>query len=298
LNVFGRLRPNFLHVSNKVFFRQGIFLPRRLKGQAPDRGSPSVERPPVPVREEVQLLRNVSEIINYQLVAEDGEIGKCKDFLFDDEQWTIRYMVADTSRWLPGRKVLISPLSLGYPQWRNKLLPVSLTKEQIKESPPLEKDAPVSRKYEMQWADHYSLPYYWPYMYSWGIEHYPVIVRKPDSERKKHVEDPNESHLRSTREVTGYDIQALDDAIGKVEDFIIDDSVWSIRYLVVDTRKWLPGRKVLISSLWVQDIDWSITKVFVDKNRKEIEESPEYHPEKAVNLEYEARLYDFYGRPL
>ena len=85
-------------------------------------------------------------------MAEDGEIGRCKDFLFDDEKWTIRYMVADTRKWLPGRKVLISPMSLGAVDWSSRHFQVELTRRQVEDSPPLEEDAPVSRQYEMIYA--------------------------------------------------------------------------------------------------------------------------------------------------
>ena len=243
------------------------------------------------------MLRNISSMRHYNLMAKDGEIGKCRDFLFDDDQWAIRYMVADTARWLPGRKVLISPLSLGAPQWPDQLLPVDLTKEEIKESPLLEEDAPVSRQYEMRWADHYHYPYYWPHGDLWGIRNYapaaPSRRREPEN-----AEDPQGSNLRSIKEVTGYRIDASDGDIGHVEDFIIDDTMWSIRYLVVDTRNWLPGRKVLIAPIWVDHIRWADESVHVNMNRERIEQSPRYDPKQPVNLAYEARLYDYYGRPV
>lgn len=243
------------------------------------------------------MLRNISNIRHYNLMAKDGEIGKCRDFLFDDDQWTIRYMVADTTRWLPGRKVLISPLSLGTPQWPDQLLPVDLTKEEIKGSPPLEEDAPVSRQYEMRWSDHYRYPYYWPHGDLWGIRHY-TPTPSPTRQEPEKAEDPQGSNLRSIKEVTGYRIQARDGDIGHVEDFIIDDTMWSIRYLVIDTRNWLPGRKVLIAVPWVDHIRWSDEAVHITMDKEQIEQSPTYDPKQPVNLAYETRLYDYYGRPV
>jgi len=55
------------------------------------------------------MLRSIKEIYNYVLQAEDGEIGRCKDFLFDDEHWTVRYMVVDTGKWLLGKKSAYIP---------------------------------------------------------------------------------------------------------------------------------------------------------------------------------------------
>ncbi|MGD9329869.1 MAG: PRC-barrel domain-containing protein [Desulfobacterales bacterium] len=241
------------------------------------------------------MLLNVSSIRKCDLMASDGVIGKCKDFLFDDGQWTIRYMVADTARWLPGRKVLISPLSLGSPLWPDQL-PVNLTKEQIKESPPLDEDAPVSREYEIRWADHYQYPYYWPHGDLWGIRHYGPAV--PSAHASERIEDAQGTNLRSAKEVTGYHIEARDGGIGHVEDFIVDDTMWSIRYLVIDTRNWLPGRKVLVAAPWVDHIRWADETVHVTMDKEQIENSPPYDPKQPVNLGYEARLYDYYGRPV
>jgi len=122
------------------------------------------------------MLRLIGEITGYVLAAEDGEIGRCKDFLFDDTQWAVRYMVADTRKWLPGRKVLISPISLGEPDWDTRRFPVKLTKEQVKNSPPLDEEAPVSRQYEIHWFDYYGWPYYWGAGGLWGAAPYPSAL--------------------------------------------------------------------------------------------------------------------------
>jgi hypothetical protein len=245
------------------------------------------------------MLRSVKEIYNYVLEAEDGEIGRCKDFLFDGELWTIRYMVADTGKWLPGRKVLISPISLGEPRWINRRFQVKLTKKQIENSPSLDSDAPVSRQFESKWFGYYGYPYYWGGAGVWGIADYPnpLFVQKELEAASEEISDAADSHLRSAIEVTGYHIQATDDEIGHVEDFILDDETWTIRYMVVDTRNWLPGRKVLVAPAWINSIDWSERKVGVALTRKQVKNSPEYDPSAPVNREHEARLYDFYGHP-
>jgi uncharacterized protein YrrD len=244
------------------------------------------------------MLRSVKELYNYVLKAEDGEIGRCKDFLFDDEHWTVRYMVANTGKWLPRRKVLISPISLDKPDWNSSLFPVRLTKKMIEDAPDLDEDAPVSRQYEISWGQHYRWPYYWGGSYAWGAVPYPGPLYNERIEENENIEaDAGDDHLRSAREVTGYSIQAPDDEIGHVEDFIIDDQTWTILYMIVDTRNWLPGRKVLIAPVWINSIDWKERKVSVDLTTEQIKESPEYNPSVPVNREYELRLYDYYGRP-
>ena len=245
------------------------------------------------------MLRNLTELEGYVLLAKDGDIGRCKDFLFDDRHWTVRYMVADTGKWLPGKKVLISPISLGEPDWKSQRFPVSLTKEMIENSPPLGFDEPVSRKLEENLFDYYGLAFYWGGTGIWGPGIVPKdLITSTESKNPAGTEaESAQTSLRSADEVKGYHIRAKDDEVGHVEDFILDDRTWTLRYLVVDTRNWLPGRKVLISPQWIKSIDWASNIVDVDMNREEIENSPAYDPSSPVKREYETQLYDYFGRP-
>jgi hypothetical protein len=243
------------------------------------------------------MLRSLKELFYYTLASKDGEIGRCKDFLFDDRFWTIRYMVAETGKWLPGRKVLVSPISLGEPDWASRLFPVRLTKKQIEDAPGLDQDAPLSRQYEIAWSQFYGWPYYWGGPHAWGSAPNPGMIFNESLSEKQSGEVKSENdNLRSADEVIGYHIQATDDEVGHVEDFIVDDATWTIRFLVVDTRNWLPGKKVLIKPSWVESVDWVERKVNIDLPRETIKNSPEYDPSMPVNREYEERLYDFYGR--
>jgi len=246
------------------------------------------------------MLRSVKELYNYVLEAEDGEIGRCKDFLFDDRFWTVRYMVADTGKWLTGRKVLVSPISLGEPDWDSRLLPVRLKKKQIEAAPGLNEDAPVSRQHEIRWTQHYGWPYYWQGTGIWGMAKYPneIFIQKEPGTVSDEKSGEVDRNLRSSIEVTGYHIQAKDDEIGHVEDFILDDQTWTIRYMVVDTRNWLPGRKVLVAPGWIDSIDWAERKVTVAMTREQVKNSPEYDSSVPVSPEYEAGLSEHYGFPI
>ena len=243
------------------------------------------------------MLRNVSEILNYVLLARDGEIGRCKDFLFDDEKWTIRYMVADTRKWLPGRKVLISPISLGKPDWSTRRFEVELTRRQIEDSPLLDEDAPVSRQYEILYGNYFGTSSYWDGANVWGSHPNPALLRGELDKLATEFEGPEENHLRSVKEVNGYHIQAADGDIGHVEDFVVDDEIWALRYVVVDTRNWLPGRKVLVSPQWAVAVDWAEEKLRVDLTTDTIKDSPEYEPLAPIDRDYESILHDHYGRP-
>lgn len=241
------------------------------------------------------MLRQAKTFKRFKLRAHDGDIGTAREFYFDDRYWTVRYLVADTGGWLSGRRVLISPYALNPPNEAERVLPVDLTKQQIEESPSLNSDQPVSRQYEMQYYDYFGWPYYGYGSYTWGGS--PSIVRDPQAwrniARREEAWDPN---LRSTSDVTGHHIQALDGEIGHVEDFIIDDETWAIRYLIVDTKNWWSGKQVLVSPQWIERVSWSESKVFVTLSRQIIKQSPEYTEASALTRDYEAGLYQHYQR--
>ena len=242
------------------------------------------------------MLRNVSAILSYVLSAQDGEIGRCSDFLFDDEEWMVRYMVADTHKWLPGRQVLISPESLGEPDWHTRRFQIKLTRRRIKDNPPLDEDAPVSRQYEKIWGEYYGTRLYWEKENIQTGGPTPSMMRAVQDKLATDFEDPEDNHLRSIKEVLGYHIQATDGEVGHVEDFVVDDETWALRYVVVDTRNWLPGRKVLVSPRWATAVNWGEEKLWFDLPIKRIKNSPKYNPSDPINHEYERILHDYYGR--
>jgi Cu+-exporting ATPase len=241
------------------------------------------------------MLDKATELKNYTLHSLDGDIGKVKDFYFDDTFWTIRYLIADTGNWLTGMQVLLSPHALSAVNRDQRNVAVHLTKEQIQNSPPLYTDRPVSQQYETDYYGYYGWPVYWGGPFSWGP--YPYIV--PDIEKLRRDAPggkDGDRHLRSVHEVTGYHVKAVDGSIGHVEDFVIDDKTWAIRYLIIDTRNWLPGKKVLISPRWIQSVNWGEKSVFVNVPLGTIQRAPEYIGESSLTSEYESDLHRHYGR--
>ena len=241
------------------------------------------------------MLIKAKTLKGYKLDSLDGEIGKVKEFYFDDKHWAVRYLVADTGNWLMNRQVLISPYALVAVSKEEELISIALTKKQIEDSPSLNSDMPVSRQYEEAYYGYYGWPLYWGGPFMWG--YYPKIVR----DREKWIDpiqaektwDPN---LRSTDDVSGQHIEASDGKIGHVEDFIIDDETWAIRYLIIDTQNWWPGEKVLISPKWIERVSWSKQEVFVNLSREAIKQSPEYTEESLLTRDYEAGLHRHYNR--
>jgi sporulation protein YlmC with PRC-barrel domain len=239
------------------------------------------------------------DLEGYAIAATDDDIGKLDDFYFDDESWTIRYLVVETGNWLLNRKVLISPFALSSADLPKERLHVTLTKKQVEESPGIDTDKPVSRQHEASFHDYYDYPYYWSGPFLWGPSpqpRLPIETQRVIEKALAKSEETNDVHLRSANEVTGYHIAATDGDIGHVEDFIVDAETWEIRYLVVDTQNWWPGKKVLVAPLWIDRVSWIDSKVYAGLSRETIKNAPEYHP-KTFNRNYEEMLYDYYKRP-
>ncbi len=249
------------------------------------------------------MQRNVKSLIGFTMGATDGEIGKVVEFYFDDHTWTIRYLILNTGGWLLGRKVLISPTALREPDWKNKIFPVNLTKEQVKHSPDIDTEKPVSRQQELALYNYYEWPYgdpvgagFYGGMGMLGMAETRVPLEENLAIRNKEGQN-GDPHLRSTSEVIGYRIHATDGEIGDVEDFIVDEN-WKIRYLVIDTGNWFPGKKVLISPEWIQDVNWATSSVYVDVPVAAVKNSPEYDHSKPVQEPYETDLHQHYGKSI
>lgn len=248
-------------------------------------------------------MQRSSDIRSYGLRATDGAIGHIDDLLFDDEHWGLRWVVVDTGTWLPGRKVLLPPSALGSPDPSKQEYAIDLSRERIEAAPELETDAPVSRQLETDIYAHYDWAPYW-----YGGFGYPVAAAAPvgtsaapppgagDTDVPRSEQAPEgDPHLRSANEVTGYYVEATDGSIGHVEDFLIDEGAWAIRYLMIDTKNWWPGKMVLISPHWLRDIAWDERRVFVEAQREKVKGAPEFEPSMTLDREYEERLYTHYG---
>ncbi len=247
------------------------------------------------------MLRSLKDLGRYTVHATDGDIGSVADFLIDDERWAIRYLVVDSSRKLDWRQVLISPISFQQAEGRARRFDLALTMDKVRNSPQADTDKPVSRQHERAYYRYYGYPYYWGYSGLWGAGSYPGLLaadtwREEPSERRE--EAPGDIHLRSSKEVRGYHVQGTAGAIGHVEDFIVDDETWGVRYLVVDTSNWGFGKDVLVAPHWASRVSWEEKKVHLDMSREAIKASPIWDGNAAVNREYETRLYDYYGRPV
>jgi hypothetical protein len=244
------------------------------------------------------MLRSLKDFERYTVSATDGDIGVVVNFLLDDERWIVRYLVVEAGgSLLDGRHdVLISPMSFRHSEAASRRFHLALTVDKIKNSPSIDTDKPVSRQHERDYLGYYDYPYYWGGAAPWGTGIYPYMLAGSASQEAPD-EAPGDVHLRSAREIRGYHIQGSDEAIGHLDDLIVDDETWEVRYLVVDTSNWWFGKKVLVAPHWASGVSWEERKVFMDLHREEIKNSPEWNPSSAISREYEASLYDHYGRP-
>ncbi|HLN20735.1 MAG TPA: PRC-barrel domain-containing protein [Bacteroidales bacterium] len=241
------------------------------------------------------MLTNGKTLTKYRLNGLDEDVGSIKEFFFDDKYWTVRYLVVNTGNWFNRKQVLISPYFLGNVDHTLEFINVNLRTDEIKNSPPVESKKPVSRQYEQSYYDYYGAPVYWGGPYAWGS--FPTLNHDRESWKSiKKEESSWDPNLRSSDDVSGHSIHASDGEIGQVDDFIIDDESWTIRYLVIDTRKWLPGKKVLISPQWIDRISWDDSKVYVNLTQDSIRNAPEYDKDSIVTREYERELHGYYKR--
>ena len=229
------------------------------------------------------MLQSIKHLYSETLRALDSEIGHVKDFYFDDTNWAVRYLVADTGSWIAGRQVLLAPHAFGTLHQNAKVLLVNLTRKQIENSPSIETHRPVSRQFEEEYYQYYGWPSYWMGDLTWGISDFPALGRLNGSFQNENPNASGDSHelvdpnLRSTQAMLGYQIQATDGTIGQVSDFIVDDQSWVIHRLIAETGHWLSGKEVLISLNQIDGISYEKSKVLVKLTKEAIRQEPEYH---------------------
>ena len=249
-----------------------------------------------------------SALKGYAIEASDGRIGTVKTLLFDDTTWKTRWLVIDTGNWLPGRLVLVHPSAIGAPDHEQRHLPVRLSKARVEASPDIEQDRPVTMQMQSDLHSYYGWDPYWgPNFYGpvgFGIAPGTTFDREgtyPGGEAMREPVqvncDDGDPHLRDMTALRGYHIHTTDGTIGHVENFVLDDADWVIRYLIVDTRNWWPGAHVLIAPYAVKDIDWSNREVRLNVRRDQVKSSPKWDPVEIVEGDYERRLHNHYGWP-
>lgn len=255
------------------------------------------------------MLRSMNDLESYAIRATDGDLGHVKDFYFDDQAWVIRYLVVDTGNWLSNRKVLISPIAVDHPDCVGKVLPVSITKEQVRNSPDIDADKTVSRQHEMDYLGYFGYPYYWGGSGLWGMSASPSSMmtmahigsggsrrEQPDRTGLGSGLDHDDPNLRSCQEILGYRIKATDGDIGHVHGMLVEEETWAIRYFVIETGHWWSGHLVLIAPEWIRHVSWAENTVAVNLRRQAVKSAPPYDADAKLDRMREMDIYKHYGR--
>ena len=245
------------------------------------------------------MLRSVRALESYRVGATDGEIGKIDDFYFDDERWTIRYLVVDTQHfWQSAHRVLVSPLSFREVQWDARVFQLALTRDKIRQSPSWDLHQPVSRQHESVFNQYYGWGPYWDYAgaFGWGLGAAPSALAVA-TVNAPHPEQSGDVHLHSVESLRHYKVGCTDGELGQVVDFIVDDRTWRLRYLVLDTHMWWPKKHALVAPEWVTRISWENREVRFDLSRAAVKRAPEWTPGMVIERSYEEILHAHHGKP-
>jgi sporulation protein YlmC with PRC-barrel domain len=243
------------------------------------------------------MLRSIEEILGYKLQASDGHLGRVKDVHFDDTSWAVRYILVDSGGWLVGRQIVLAPQVLGEPDPNSRQMSVALGRQRIEDSPVIMRERGLTLGEQRLLAEYYD----------WSL---------PPAQRREAAAPPSvadsggrpartllqsqqaeqlDAHLKSLREMIGYHVRARGVDVGHIEDVLVQTDGWLLRYLVVDTRNLVPGKKVLVSPAWVPRVEWSGGVVDVDLPAGALKDGPAYDASQIVSPEYEKKLFDHYG---
>lgn len=233
--------------------------------------------------------RKLERLSGHHLRARDGDLGRLKEVFFDDVRWGVRYFVVHTGPWLLGRDVLIVPSVVTAVDDRAEVLEVDLDREQVRNAPPVSTDLPVSRRYEHELYRYYGWDPYWlgdPMLA-------PSVFPTVDADGEDAVTEDH--HLRSSREVTGYTLEAADGGVGQVADLLLEEATWAVRYLEVDMGHWPGAKRVLLAPAWIDEVDWARQRVTTALSREAIHSAPPFDPDQVVSRAYQVALYEHYG---
>jgi uncharacterized protein YrrD len=224
------------------------------------------------------MLHLAHKITGAAVKGTDGEIGTVEDFYFEEDRWTVRYLLVDTGKWFSGKRVLISPMSVRS-GWGRMGVRLGLTKDQVWNSPEFNDGESWSPAGESHVLAYYGYPAYWGAASLWGNYDSPIalVEAAPSADAASASTtsiDPEARHLRSIKKSTGYHLHARNGEIGHVDDFLIGEESWRIRYLLVDTSNWIGGRSVLISTAVVDKLDSPNQEIHVSLTREQIEKGP------------------------
>lgn len=245
------------------------------------------------------MLQTYKDIVGLPLALQDESFGRIVDIYFDDKDWDGRYAVVDIGSWFEGREGLVNIEYVGKPDLKQRRCPVSLTKEQVENAPKPESDPPVNAQIKKSWGKGVSPAFLISYAsrggYSPALAEMQVDAMMTADDETQDKQERHDPHLRSMSEIMGYCVKAPDGKVGVIQDALIDPETWEPSYFVVDTGSWLPGKQVILSKDWIEDISWDDRAISVAVPKEFIESSPEVSDLNSVDRDHLNALYVHYG---
>lgn len=234
------------------------------------------------------MLAFVSELRECRIEALDGEMGKVQDLFFDDRHWAVRYVLIDTGKILPGKKVMLSPASFDNLDIEEKRLHVHYDKEKIRKSPDVSETVSMTNEHETQLADYYGWSKYWLDNMMWGIGGSPIAekieeMHPPNLNREVDLPTSAEYSLRSAREAKGVRVHANDGRLGEVMDAIFDTRNWAVQSLVVKITHQPELGLMLLSPNELSGAEWTEGDLYFDGTVDQFKERPIYQSEQQLH---------------
>lgn len=201
------------------------------------------------------MLCDLNILFEAPITASDGEAGRVRDFLFNDQSWDIRYLVVDMGNWLRRHDVVVPVTALDLPDWKTKTCHTCLSKEQLRDCPGVDTKKPVSRQQELAMREYFGPLACWADA-RFGMTSIPAFAKfaAPAGEN---------SHLRSACRLMGHRVWATDGNMGQLHGFVMDEGTWHIKYLEVSVSGWHDQSITLIPSEWVDRISWAECRVYL-----------------------------------
>lgn len=221
------------------------------------------------------MLKGVRSIFGYRVRVSEGQCGLVHDFLFDDESWQMSHLVIGIG--VPQETLRLYSLS---PETPTAIIPEDQTfvlrtsSTAVLSSPSIDINPPVSRQRKRKLS---ALRIFVPFLPDEfaGIPvpapFTPALSYRKTANPATQVSTEEEAkwnaHLRSMREVIGYRIQAPDGRAGTLKDFLFDDIDFSVRHLVVQTRRFLLRKRVLLTPKEVVGIGWELARINISLDK-------------------------------
>lgn len=249
------------------------------------------------------MLHYASNIENYNLQATDGELGKVKNWYLDDLNWIIRYAAVDTRKWLPGRKVLISPSAIQTIDADNEEVRVRHDKDTVRDSPPLDETESINNDHEISLNEYYGWAPYWHGTDLWGQTSQPMLEEfrggqtELTTDKIEEISREREYTLRETDDIkNNFTVFARKEQLGVVDDLLIDEENWKVRYLVIRVENEGEETHHLLSPDWISAADWQNSTLTFDISAEDIRKGPDYRNKPEISRQEEKEMYEHYYR--